>query len=75
MKCLLFCLSSVDVKLMKGPLIRPGLRRGNMEDANTNKSCFLLFCLTLGVDGGQQQDVCGHLNVLPLNLRLIKLSG
>lgn len=37
----------------------------------TNKSCFLLFCLTSGVDEGSE-DVAGHLGVLPLNQRLIK---
>lgn len=39
------------------------------EVVRTNISCFLVFSLTLGVDGGSE-DVAGHLDMLLFNQRL-----
>lgn len=39
------------------------------EVVRTNISCFLVFSLTLGVDGGSG-DVAGHLDMLLFNQRL-----
>ncbi len=61
----------------EGPTTRPRRLKiferehQGQEAVKTNKSCFLLFCLTSRVDGGSE-DVAGHLGVLPLNQSLIK---